>query len=79
MVSRRTYNVTEETKEKLRHSHKKQAKPVRCITDNLIFDSVAEAGRYYNYDSSTLAYNIKNNKLTKGLKFEFIPKEVNTQ
>ena len=47
---------TEEVKEKMRKQKAKESgKKVICITTNMVFDSIGEAGRYYNISSSTVS------------------------
>ena len=47
---------TEEVKEKMRKQKAKESgKKVICITTNMVFDSIGEAGRYYNVSSSTIS------------------------
>lgn len=71
-IKKVNHTCTPELVNKLRHSHKKQSKRCRCLELNKEFDSIAEAARYMNYDSSTLSYMIKNNKKIKNNQYTFI-------
>lgn len=66
------HTCTPELVDKLRHSHKKQSKRCKCLELNKEFNSIAEAARYIDYDSSTLSYMIKNNKKIKNNQYTFI-------
>jgi group I intron endonuclease len=64
---------SEETKQKISQSKlNKNGKPVRCITTNKIFNTIREAGRYYNISSSHIAECCKGKRKTCG-KYNNIP------
>ena len=51
----------------------KGLKKVRCITDNIEFNSIKEASDYYNLDSSLISKCCKRKrKSTGGKQFEYI-------
>lgn len=64
---------SEETKQKISQSKlNKNGKPVRCITTDKIFNTIREAGRYYNISSSHIAECCKGKRKTCG-KYNNIP------
>lgn len=50
---------------------------VRCIDDNREYDSISAAAKYYNMDFESVKESIILNKPRKGLRFEYIDKEIN--
>ncbi|CUP74269.1 NUMOD3 domain-containing DNA-binding protein [Clostridium baratii] len=63
---------TEEQLLKMRVGHEKEKVKVYCITTDKIFDSIADAGRKYNLDTSTITKVCKGKrKHVKGYKFEY--------
>jgi group I intron endonuclease len=61
-------------KESMKNLHNSLKKPIMCIEDNLKFDSMQEAAKYYNISSSCLAnkMNNKTKNLKNGKTFKFI-------
>lgn len=48
-------------------------KRIKCIDDNLIFNSIKEAAQYYNCSSSTISSMLRGNtKTAKGKKFTYL-------
>ena len=56
--------------EQMRHG-----KPVRCITDNTTFPSIASAAKYYHMDKESVKESIAVNRPRKGFQFEYVSKD----
>lgn len=60
----------------------KLRKKVRCITDDVTFDSIKDAAKYYNILSANIVTSIKDNSYTgkrkvgRPLYFEYVKKDV---
>ncbi len=74
---------TEETKHKIRaaqklHPPSREAlkKPVRCLTDGLVFASASEADQFYGLPSGSVARFARGqNKSKQGIQFEYVVKK----
>lgn len=46
-------------------------KPIKCVTTGKVFESVKDAGEYYNIPSKYISASVSRGGTTMGLKFEF--------
>jgi len=63
------WNFPEDVKNKISNSLKRK---VKCVTDNIVFDSVKEATLYSKSSPTTFITNLKKGKLIKGKYYEYI-------
>lgn len=56
-------------------SNKTTPKPVKCLNDGKVFDSIKAAGEYYKIPRDRMYRTVKEHKSIFGLEFEYLPKE----